>query len=110
MKKAIENLLLAVEQGSAPGPLLKQLAAREREALAIKNELDRLRHREEVTLSREDIERYLDGIFRQFEDKKSEERLKPLVRQFVEKVIVFEDRIEVVLKIVLVTAGVGGGT
>lgn len=110
VKKALENLLRAVEQGSAPGLLLEQLAAREREALAIKNELDRPRFREEVTLSREDIKRYLDGIFQQFEDKKSEEHLKPLVRQFVEKVIVFEDRVEVVLKIVLDTGGVGGLT
>lgn len=110
VKKALENLLRAVEQGSAPGLLLEQLAAREREALAIKNELDRPRFREEVTLSREDIKRYLDEIFQQFEDKKSEEHLKPLVRQFVEKVIVFEDRVEVVLKIVLDKDGVGGGT
>jgi len=44
---------------------------RKREALAIKNQLDRLKLKEEVILSREDIERYLDGVFPAVQRKKA---------------------------------------
>ncbi len=45
-----------------------------------------------------------------FKNKKNEEQLKSLVQQLVEKVIVYKEEIEVILKITLVTNGGGEGS
>lgn len=110
LDNAINNLLMAIEQGNAPGPLLDKLSAREREKVAIDAELDRLSAKMKITFSRKDIERYLDEIYSQFKKRNNEEQLKPLVQQFVKKVVVFEKQIEVELVVVLVANGVGGPT
>lgn len=61
-------------------------------------------------MTKKDVEHYLDDLHERFQDKENEELLKPLVQQFVDNVIIFEDEIKVVLKIFLVTTGGGGGS
>ncbi|MBW2672752.1 MAG: recombinase zinc beta ribbon domain-containing protein, partial [Deltaproteobacteria bacterium] len=108
LQTAIGNLLRLIEQGKATDSVLEQLKQREEEAGLIGRELDRLDKQESLEIGRKEIEEYLDGLYKQFKDRENEEQLKSLVQQFVEKVTVFEEEIEVTLKITLVTGGGGG--
>ncbi|MBF7081710.1 hypothetical protein IT084_01770 [Desulfallas sp. Bu1-1] len=108
VQMAINNLLKLIEQGQTSEALVEQLSRREREAALLKQELDRLTARTAITLTRKDVNRYLDDLYERFKDKENEESIKPLVQQFVDNVVVFEDEIKIVLKIFLVTDGGGG--
>lgn len=77
--------------------------------------VNRLEKQESLNLSKEEVEAYIENYYRQFiraREEKDDERLKPIVQNFVEKVVVYEEEIEVVLKITLVgplvTDGGGG--
>lgn len=109
VQTAINNLLKLIEQGQTSEALVEQLSRREREAALLKQELDRLTARTAITLTRKDVNRYLDDLYERFKDKENEESIKPLVQQFVDNAVVFEDEIKIVLKIFLVTDGGGGG-
>ncbi|WP_051273604.1 recombinase family protein [Desulfotruncus alcoholivorax] len=108
VQTAINNLLRVIERGQASEALVEQLARREQEAALLQQELDRLAARAAISLTRKDVEQYLDDLYERFKDKENEEQIKPLVQQFVDNVTVFEDEIKVVLKIFLVTSGGGG--
>lgn len=109
VQTAINNLLKLIEQGQTSEALVEQLSRREQEAALLKQELDRLTARTAITLTRKDVNRYLDDLYERFKDKENEESIKPLVQQFVDNAVVFEDEIKIVLKIFLVTDGGGGG-
>ncbi len=110
VQTAINNLLQVIERGQVSEALLEQLSRREQEAALLQQELNRMAARTAITLTKKDVERYLDDLYEKFKDKENEELIKPLVQQFVNNVTIFEDEIEVVLKIFLVTNGGGGGS
>ncbi|MGB9903485.1 MAG: recombinase family protein [Desulfotomaculales bacterium] len=115
VQRAIDNLLRLIEQGKATDSVIEQLKQREKEKAIIEGELEKLERQESLNLSREEVEVYIEHYYRQFvlaRERKDDERLKPIVQNFVEKVIVHEEEIEVTLKITLggplVTNGGGG--
>jgi site-specific DNA recombinase len=108
LQTAIANLVRLVEQGKATDSILEQLAQREKEKRMVEEELERLSRQEELDIGRKEVEAYLDELQNRFKNREDEEQLKSLVQQLVEKVIVYEEEIEVILKITLVTGGGGG--
>lgn len=73
--------------------------------------MDRLERYESLSLSRNEVGAYIENYYSQFiraREEEDDELLKPIVQNFVEKVIVHEEEIEVTLKITLVTDGGGG--
>lgn len=64
----------------------------------------------EMDYTKEDVLNYLEALYQQFKEKQNDEQLKPIVQQFVSKVTVFDQEVEVDMKIVLVTSGGGGGS
>ena len=111
VQRALQNLLRLVEQGKATESVIEQLNQREKEKAVIVAEVDRLERHESLSLTREEVENYIENYYRRFAQARKEEddeRLKPIVQNFVEKVIINEKEIEATLKITLVTGGGGG--
>lgn len=108
LQTAIANLVRLIEQGKATDAIIGQLAQREKEKKLVEEELGRLGRQEELNIGRKEVEAYLDELENRFKNREDEEQLKSLVQQLVEKVIIYEEEIEVILKITLVTDGGGG--
>ncbi|RKO67799.1 hypothetical protein [Desulfofundulus salinus] len=70
--------------------------------------MKRLDCQEELNIGRKEVEAYLDELYSRFKNKEGGEQLKSLAQQFVETMVVYEEEIEVILKITLVTGGGGG--
>ena len=104
----IGNLVKAIESGNISNVVMEQLQSRENELVMYKNRLRELDAQQEFEFGRDEIMAYLEHLEKQFKETENEEQLKSLVQQFTEKVVVHEDRFDIVLKIVLVTNGGGG--
>ena len=104
----IGNLVKAIESGNISNIIMEQLQGREQELTMYKNRLRELDAQQEFEFGRDEIMVYLEHLSKQFKETENEEQLKSLVQSFTEKVIVYEDRFDIVLKIVLVTNGGGG--
>lgn len=111
IQRAIDNLLRLVEQGKATDSVIEQLNQREKEKAILAAEIGRLERQETLNLSRKEVEAYIENYYQQFvkaRQKEDDEQLKPIVQNFVEKIVIYEEEIEIVLKITLVTDGGGG--
>lgn len=116
IQRAINNLLYLIEQGKATDSILKQLKQREKEKAVIEGELGELEKQESLNLNKEEVRAYIEHYYKQFikaKKEKDDEKLKPIVQNFIEKVIIYEEYIEIILKISLgnslVTDGGGEG-
>ena len=112
VQRAIGNLLRLVEQGKATDSIIEQLNQREKEKAILAAEIDRLEAQESLDLNREEVEAYIENYYRQFvraREEKDDEQLKPIVQDFVERVVVYEENFEVTFKIKPLVTGGGGG-
>lgn len=107
---AIKNLMRILESGNISSAVLDQLKTREEEKLMLQGQLMELSKQVEMEYTKEDVLNYLEALYQQFKEKENDEQLKPIVQQFVNLVTIFDEEVEVDMKIVLVTSGGGGGS
>ena len=109
LKGSQENILQAIEKGLASDTLLKRLDTQEKELTVAEEELDRLRVQSHFDLTPAAVNLYIEDKHEELK-KGDDEQKKLIVQEFVERVIVGPEDIEVRLKISLVTGGGGGGS
>ena len=103
----INNLVKAVEAGQATSTLLTQMDRREQERNTLLGRLAQLESQEKMIVTPDQVEAYLAEL-QSSTQRENEDQLKALVQDFVERVVVKKNNLEVRLKISLVTDGSGG--
>ena len=108
VERAINQLLDQIEQGFGGAAVASRLKDRETEQSAIMTRLAEMEAKAVTAAVNEKIvNEYLDKMKELIKNKDDEDTLKHLVSQFVDRVILFKDDVEVILKI-FVTNGGGG--
>ncbi len=108
-KTKIDNIVDSIVQGISSPALLKKLNELEAEKISIENRLKS----ETLEKTKSKVERNdLLGAIRRFRTsilESSDNELKTIMRNFVEKVKIYTDHVEVVLKFDYVLSVIGGG-
>jgi len=109
VERSIGQLLDQIEQGFGGAAIASRLKDRETEQFALQTRLAEMEAKAATSaVNEKTVNEYLDKMKELIKNKDDEDTLKHLVSQFVDRVILFKDDVEVILKI-LVTDGGGGG-
>jgi len=108
VERSISQLLNQIEQGFGGAAIASRLKDRETEQFALQTRLAEMEAKAATSVVNEKVvHEYLDTMKKLIKNKDDEDTLKHLVSQFVDRVILFKEDVEVILKI-LVTDGGGG--
>jgi len=108
VERAINQLLDQIEQGFGGAAVASRLKDRETEQSALLTRLAEIEAKTATSaVNEKTVNEYLDKMKELLKNKDDEDTLKHLVDQFVERVILHKNDVEVILKI-LVTNGGGG--
>ena len=99
INRRIENILKNIEDGFGSAELVQRLRLLEEHREVLKSQLRDLEVKRDAPFSLADVEAMLDEAERIFTDAGDRERLKQVVRLFVERVTVYDEGVEIVLKI-----------
>jgi len=108
VERSISQLLDQIEQGFGGTAVASRLKDRETEQFALQTRLTEMEAKAATSaVNEKTVSVYLDKMKELIKNKDDEDTLKHLVSQFVDRVILFKEDVEVILKI-LVTNGGGG--
>ncbi len=99
LDRKINNIVAAVEEGRSTAALLDRLDLYEEHKKDLQLQLLNLEAKEKKPISLEEVETLLKKAEKEIQDRSDPQRLKNLIRLFVDRVTVFDDGIEVKLKI-----------
>jgi site-specific DNA recombinase len=100
LDRKITNIVEAVEGGRSSAALLDRLDMYEEHKEDLRLKLLNLEAKEKKPVSMKEVETLLEKAEKEMQDRSDPKRLKDLIRLFTERVTVYEDGIEVKLKIV----------
>ena len=99
LDRKINNIITAVEDGRGSPALLERLSLYEERRESLRSELHNYEAKEETSVSLEEVEMLLQKAENEMQEKSNPQKLKQLIRLFVERVIVYDDGVEIILKI-----------
>jgi len=110
VNRVINNLVNAIEQGKGSAILIERLQMQEERRNILQAELLNLESKKDNPVEIDLVDTLLEKAERELEKVEDPKKLRQLIQLFVERVTVYDDRVEVELKIKLPTGdGPGGG-
>jgi len=97
--KIINNLIGAIELGKGSAALIERLEIQEDKKGELRNELLNLEVKKEKPIEIGLVDEMLERAEKEFKNADDPQRVKQIIQLFVEKVIVHDDRVEVITKI-----------
>jgi site-specific DNA recombinase len=100
LDRKINNIIIAVEEGRSSTALLDRLEVYEERKKELHLRLLNLEAKEKKPVSLKEVELLLEKAEKDMQDRSDPKRLKEIIRLFTERVTVYEDGLEVKLKII----------
>lgn len=99
--KQIANIVAAITQGFVQNSFKDKMTELEEDKLRLEVRIQELRMKSTVKVLAEDEIRRLFSVFKNFVAEKNIPECKKFINNYVEKVLVFHDRVEVTLKVAI---------
>jgi site-specific DNA recombinase len=97
--KVINNLIAAVELGKGSAALIERLEIQEERKKELQNELLNLEAKKEKPVEIGLVDELLEKAEKEFENADNPEKVRQIIQLFVDRVIVHDDKVEVITKI-----------
>lgn len=97
--KIINNLIAAVELGKGSAVLIERLELQEDRKKELQNELFNLEAKKETPIEIGLVDELLEKAEKEFEKADDPQRVRQIIQLFVDKVVVHDDKVEVIIKI-----------
>jgi site-specific DNA recombinase len=97
--KIINNLIAAVELGKGSAVLIERLEIQEERKKELQNELFNLEAKKETPIEIGLVDELLEKAEKEFEKADDPQRVRQIIQLFVDKVVVHDDKVEVITKI-----------
>lgn len=107
--KVINNLIAAVELGKGSAALIERLEIQEERKKELQNELLNLEAKKEKPVEIGLVDELLKKAEKEFENADNPEKVRQIIQLFVDRVIVHDDKVEVITKIKIPAGDDPGG-
>src|SRR5665647_941842 len=107
VSKQIDNIVLAISNGFNQSSFLDKMESLEEQKLNFDIQLKELQPKQQKTVITEEILRQLFSMFKDFVAEKTIPEIKKFIQSYVDKVIVYNDYVDVIFKLKIVDL-VGG--